>query len=399
MRCARVARGGDGRVTPVRSPLDLGGARRVVVKVGSSSLTEPDGALTVDKLIDIVDVLAERRLAGQEIVLVTSGAVAAGRGPLGLTGRPRDFAEAQAAASVGQGLLIAHYTEAFATHGVTVGQILLTAEDTVRRARYRNAVRAFERLIAGRVVPIVNENDAVGPDELTFGDNDRLAALVAQLVRADALILLTDVDGLYDGPPSRPDARHILVVDSVDELEGVEVTGTGSRVGTGGMVTKLQSASMATSSGIPVLLTKAANLRDAFAGTARATWFNVTRKRATRRQVWLEHAAIGRGRLVLDDGAVRAIVEGTASLLPAGIVRVDGEFQAGDPVELVDLHGAIVARGIVAFDASELPDMLGRSTRELRATFGERFEREVVHRDDLAVVSREAPRGSVPSTA
>ncbi|KAB1650550.1 glutamate 5-kinase [Pseudoclavibacter endophyticus] len=372
----------------LRTAAELSTARRVVVKVGSSSLTGPDGSLAVDRLIAVSDALAERRVAGQEIVLVTSGAVAAGRGPLGLSGRPRDTPEAQAAASVGQGLLIAHYTEAFAAHGVPVGQVLLTAEDTIRRSRYRNAVRAFERLIAAGVVPVINENDAVAPDELTFGDNDRLAALVAQLVRADALVLLTDVDGLYDGPPGRPGARHIPVVESVDALEGVEVTGTGSRVGTGGMITKLQSASMATSSGIPVLLTTAANVRAAFAGTAKGTWFHATRKRASRRQVWLEHAARGNGKLVLDDGAVRAIVDGTASLLAAGIVRVEGDFRAGEPVELVDVQGAVVARGIVAFDAAELPEMLGRSTRELRAELGDRFEREVVHRDDLAVVRR-----------
>ena len=375
-------------MSPVTSPTELGGAKRVVVKVGSSSLTAPNGVLDVAKLEAIAEELATRRLAGQEIVLVTSAAVAAGLEPLGLTEKPRDFAGAQAAASVGQGLLIMHYTRVFAKGGVPVGQILLTAEDTVRRARYRNAVRAFDRLIAGGVVPVVNENDAVGPDELTFGDNDRLAALVAQLVRADALILCTDVDGLYDGPPSREGSRHIPIVESVDALDGIEIGGSGSRVGTGGMVTKLQSASMATSSGIPVFLTRATSLRGAFDGSATGTWFLATPKRASRRQVWLAHAAMGRGRLVLDDGAVRAIVRGTASLLAAGIVRVEGEFQAGDPVELVDLHGVVVARGIVAFDAHELPDMLGRSTSELRVAFGDRFEREVVHRDDLAVVGR-----------
>ncbi|MGO2111645.1 MAG: glutamate 5-kinase, partial [Pseudoclavibacter sp.] len=190
-------------MTPIVEAGELGSARRVVVKIGSSSLTEPDGLLAVDRLIAVTDALAERSAAGQEIVLVTSAAIAAGRGPLGMTSRPRDLAGAQAAASVGQGLLIARYTEAFAAHGVPVGQILLTAEDTFRRSRYRNAVRVFERLISAGVVPVVNENDAVAPDELTFGDNDRLAALVAQLVRADALMLLTDVDGLYDGPPSR----------------------------------------------------------------------------------------------------------------------------------------------------------------------------------------------------
>ncbi|KAB1653451.1 glutamate 5-kinase [Pseudoclavibacter chungangensis] len=371
----------------MRERLELVDAARLVVKVGSSSLTASDGTLDEEALDALVDALAEKRRTGTEIVLVTSGAVAAGLGPLRLVGRSRIVADSQAAASVGMGLLIARYTAAFGRHELPVGQILLTSEDTVRRGRYRNAARTFERLLAHGAVPIVNENDALVTAELRFGDNDRLAALVAQLVRADALLLFTDVDALYDGPPSRPGTKPISVVDSIDELEGVEVSGRGSAFGTGGMVTKLQSADMATSSGIPVVLTSTSNVRAALAGEDVGTWFRPTRKRASRLQVWLEHAAQGRGRLVLDAGAVRAIVRGTASLLPAGIVGVEGDFGPGEPVELVDEEGTVVARGIVAFDSSELPDMLGRSTRELRERLGDRFEREVVHRDDLALVA------------
>ena len=211
----------------------VGTARRVVVKVGSSSLTGPDGRLDVTALRALVAVLAKRRLDGGQVVLVTSGAIAAGLMPLGLTGRPRDLATAQATASVGQGLLVARYTEAFAYHGLRVGQVLLTYEDTVRRNHYRNASRALERLLALGVVPIINENDVVATDELRFGDNDRLAALVSHLVRADALILLTDVDGLYDGPPTRPGTQRIGVVRSPAPNAARHIGGPGRPGGKG----------------------------------------------------------------------------------------------------------------------------------------------------------------------
>lgn len=363
----------------------LSSARRVVVKIGSSSLTGPDGHLDLDALRALVDVLAERRRNGGQVVLVTSGAVAAGIGPLELSTRPRDLATMQAAAMVGQGLLVARYTEAFAAHGLPVGQVLLTAEDTVRRYRYRNAQRSLGRLLALGVVPVVNENDAVTIDELKFGDNDRLAALVSHLVRADAMVLLTDVDGLHDAPPSRPGARRIPYVGDLSEVAGVEVTARGSAVGTGGMVTKLESVGIATGSGVPVVLTSAAHARAALAGEDVGTYFAVTGRRASARRLWIAHAARTRGRLYLDDGAARAVLGGRASLLPAGITRVEGQFDAGDPVELLAPDGVVVARGIVAFDAAELPRLLGRSTFELRDELGEGYDREVVHRDDLVL--------------
>ena len=363
----------------------LSSARRVVVKIGSSSLTGLDGHLDLDALRALVDVLAERRRNGGQVVLVTSGAVAAGIGPLELSTRPRDLATMQAAAMVGQGLLVARYTEAFAAHGLPVGQVLLTAEDTVRRYRYRNAQRSLGRLLALGVVPVVNENDAVTIDELKFGDNDRLAALVSHLVRADAMVLLTDVDGLHDAPPSRPGARRIPYVGDLSEVAGVEVTARGSAVGTGGMVTKLESVGIATGSGVPVVLTSAAHARAALAGEDVGTYFAVTGRRASARRLWIAHAARTRGRLYLDDGAARAVLGGRASLLPAGITRVEGQFDAGDPVELLAPDGVVVARGIVAFDAAELPRLLGRSTFELRDELGEGYDREVVHRDDLVL--------------
>ncbi|HEX4726804.1 MAG TPA: glutamate 5-kinase, partial [Jatrophihabitans sp.] len=231
-------------------------AGRIVVKVGSSSLTRR-GRLQPELLTGLVAALAERRVAGQQVVLVSSGAIAAGLAPLGLTSRPRDLATQQAAASVGQLLLAERYAAAFARFQLTVGQVLLTADDLHRRGHYRNAVRTLERLLALGVLPIVNENDTVATDEIRFGDNDRLAALVAHLVRADALVLLSDIDGLYTADPRRPEARLLTEVSDGSELAAVRVTRSRSGVGTGGMATKLDAARIATGAGIPVLLAPA----------------------------------------------------------------------------------------------------------------------------------------------
>ncbi|MEG3616704.1 glutamate 5-kinase [Isoptericola haloaureus] len=366
----------------------LPAARRLVVKIGSSSLTRADGHLDLGALRALVDVLAACHRRGQEIVLVTSGAIAAGIGPAGLTSRPRDLATMQACAMLGQGQLVARYSEAFAAHDIRVGQALLTAEDTVRRARYRNAQRSLEKLLALGVVPVVNENDAVTVDELRFGDNDRLAALVSHLVRADAMVLLTDVDGLHDAPPSRLGARRISHVADLSQVAGVEVTARGSTVGTGGMVTKLESVRIATQDGVPVVLTCADNVAAALAGDDVGTFFAAGGKRTTARRLWIAHAARTEGRLHLDAGATRAVLGGRASLLPAGITRVEGHFETGDPVELVAPDGAVVARGLVAYDAADLPALLGRSTYALRDELGEGYDREVVHRDDLVLEGR-----------
>jgi glutamate 5-kinase len=362
--------------------------RRVVVKVGSSSLTDDTGKLDPSRLRALVDVLAARVTGGRQVVLVSSGAIATGMDPLGLARRPRDLATQQAAASVGQGLLVAHYTRAFAEHGLRVGQVLLTADDTMRRGQYRNAQRALDRLLDLGIVPIVNENDTVATDEIRFGDNDRLAALVSHLVHADAMALLTDVDGLYTGPPSHPGSRRITQVRGPKDLEGVDVSARGSRVGTGGMVTKLESVAIATASGIPVVLTSAAQVAPALDGADVGTWFAATGKRASTRLLWLAYAARTHGRLVLDDGAVRAVVERGKSLLPAGVTAVEGEFEAGDPVEITAADGTVVARGLVAYASQEVPDLLGRGTAELRADLGPGYDRELVHRDDMVLVRR-----------
>jgi glutamate 5-kinase len=361
-------------------------ASRIVVKVGSSSLTGPQGGLDGARVDALVDALAERASAGTEIVLVSSGAIATGLPTLRITRRPRDLATQQAAASVGQGILLAHYTGAFARHGRTVGQVLLTADDVIRRTHYRNAQRTLYRLLELGVVPIVNENDTVATEEIRFGDNDRLAALVAHLVHADLLVLLSDVDGLYDGPPSRPGSARVAEVRGETDLRGIAVRGTGSGVGLGGMVTKVEAARIATSAGIPVVLASAEQAGEALGGAEVGTYFHPTGERRGTRLLWLAHATAGRGLLHLDAGAVDAVVRRRLSLLPAGITSVEGTFVAGDPVDLVDENGHAVARGLVNFDATELPGLLGRSTRDLARELGPAYEREVVHRDDLVLL-------------
>ncbi len=366
---------------------DVARAKRLVVKVGSSSLTDhTGGSLDEARLVALVDTLAVRRLSGQQVVLVSSGAIAAGIAPLGLTRRPGDLATQQAAASVGQGALVAAYQRAFGAHGLTVGQVLLTADDVTRRSHYTNAKRTLDRLLELGIVPIVNENDTVATHEIRFGDNDRLASLVAHLVHADGLLLLTDVDALYDGPPGRAGAQRVPLVVGGAGLEDLSIGGTGSSVGSGGMVTKVEAASIANAAGITTVLTSAARIHQALAGEDVGTVFVPTGARSTSRKLWLAHATTPRGRLLLDAGAVRAVTERRTSLLPAGITAVEGTFSDGDAVDLCDPDGRVVGRGLVNYTSGELPGLLGRSTRDLARELGPAYEREVVHRDDLALL-------------
>ncbi len=383
---ARIAEVTEGDDSAERQA--LAGAKRIVVKVGSSSLTSIKGGISEKALTALVHALAEKRNSGTEIILVSSGAIAAGLAPLGLAKRPKDLATQQAAASVGQGLLMARYSQAFAAHGVTVSQVLLTADDLMRRTQHSNAYRALDRLLNLGVVPVVNENDTVATHEIRFGDNDRLAALVAHLVRADALVLLSDVDALYDGPPSLG-AKRIPLVTGPADLVGVTIGKAGKAgVGTGGMTTKVEAASIAAGSGIHALVTSTANAAAALAGEDVGTWFAINGNRKPVRLLWLAHLASVRGRLVLDDGAVKAVRDRHTSLLPAGISSVQGDFEAGDPVEMVSSEGTVIARGLVNYSADELPRMLGRSTKELAKDLGRGYDRVVVHVDDLVLVQQ-----------
>ena len=385
-------------LSPARA--DIASAARVVVKVGSSSLTTAAGEIADDRIAALAAALAGRRGTGIQVVLVSSGAIASGLVPLGLTRRPSDLATQQAAASVGQGLLIARYTAAFGQHGIRTGQVLLSADDLMRRTHYRNAQRTLDRLLELGVLPVVNENDTVATDEIRFGDNDRLAALVAHVTHAKALVLLSDVDGLYDGDPRRGAAQRIAEVRGQADLEGIRLgrglkagqagqgrqAGQGGPAGIGGMATKVEAALIASAAGIPTVVAAAASATAALNGDPVGTYFAAHGRRPATRLLWLKHAAVARGSLRLDPGAVEAVVKRHASLLPAGITGVDGTFDAGDPVNLRDENDSIVARGLVNYDATEIPGLMGRSTRWLASKLGPEYEREVIHRDDLVLL-------------
>jgi glutamate 5-kinase len=363
-------------------------AKRIVIKIGSSSLTGKAGSELDSSAVDLlVDIVLAARSRGAEVAVVSSGAIAAGLVPLGLKSRPKDLATQQAAAAVGQGLLIHRYTESFARHHVIASQILLTTQDVTHRSHYQNAQRALYRLLALGVVPVINENDTVGTQEIRFGDNDRLAALVSLLIGADLLVLISDIDALYDAPPSKEGAKRVSDVESVAGIKESTLGGAGSSgVGSGGMVTKVEAARISTSAGIPMLLTSLHEAGDALRGADFGTYFHAQPSKTNSRLRWLAHASTPHGRLVVDDGAVRALIERGVSLLPAGVTSVEGEFSAGDAVEVASQDGRVIARGLVAFDSAEIPQMLGRSTKELAQALGPEYERELIHRDDLVLM-------------
>ncbi|TGD12000.1 glutamate 5-kinase [Brevibacterium sp. S111] len=365
---------------------DIATARRVVVKVGSSSLTTIDGGLDEAKLIALTDVIGAHRAAGHEVILVSSGAIAAGLDPMGLNRRPRDLATQQAAAGVGQGLLMAAYTRALGRYDLVPGQVLLTADDLIRRTQYKNAQRAIDKLLALGTLPIVNENDAVATEEIRFGDNDRLAALVAHLSHADALVLLSDVDALYSGPPDRPGSRLIDHVHGPSDLETIAIGGVGSAgTGTGGMATKVDAAIMVADSGIPAVLTSAPQVDSVLAGDEVGTYFAVTHRRRGTRLLWLRHLARTFGSVTIDRGAEQAVLSRGTSLLAAGVTAADGDFEAGDPVEIRSIDGEVIARGMTNFSSEELPLMFGSTTEELGTRLGNDYRKEVIHRNDLVL--------------
>ncbi len=364
-------------------------ARRVVVKIGTNALTNATGRFDrahFEALCDALSDVAERR----ELVVVSSGAIALGVERLGLASRPRDIPGKQACAAVGQSRLVQAYETAFERRGRTVAQVLLTHEDVQDRRRYLNARHTFARLLEAKVVPVVNENDTVSVAEIKFGDNDTLAGLVAGLVDADVLVVLSDVEGLYTGDPRKdPSARF---VPEVREVTGAVLSiagGSVSAVGTGGMATKVRAAAKVAEVGVHAVICsgqKPDALRRVLAGEEVGTLFCAKENPRSAREAWIAHALRPRGQVRVDDGARRAVAEEGRSLLPSGIREVQGEFQKGDPVDLLGLDGVTFARGLSAYDAEDLRRIAGKKSAEIDATLGFRYLDEAVHRDDLVLV-------------
>jgi glutamate 5-kinase len=368
----------------------LPAGKLVVIKVGTSTLMGPDGP-DMALLARLADVLAALISARNRVVLVTSGAVGTGRWRLKLTGRPKSIPEKQAAAAVGQGILMHLYERVLAERGLTSAQLLLTRADLGDRQRYINASNTLGVLLAAvpAVVPIINENDSVAIEELKFGDNDTLSALVASLVDADALYILSDVDGLYEADPRlKPDALRIRQVDHITpEIEAL-AGGSGSDLGTGGMTTKIAAARIATSCGIPMVLTSGRQPEDvlaSLAGEPIGTTFAAGPTRLEGRKRWLAFSGQAGGKLSLDLGAVRAVREQGKSLLPAGIRKVAGEFEPGALVSLLDPDGREFARGLVNYSSEELVRIRGHQSAEIEGVLGYKHYDEAIHRNNLVI--------------
>ena len=361
---------------------------RVVVKVGTSSLTDSAGRIDPSAAAKVAAEVAALVAAGHELVVVSSGAISAGLAPLGLEGRrPTDLPTLQAVAAVGQHRLMATWDAAFAAHGLVPGQVLLAPLDFVDRQQYLHARQTLERLLELGVVPVVNENDAVADDEIRFGDNDRIAALVAHLLRAGLLVLLTDAPGLFTADP-RLDENASLVAEVLEvdaELERMATAG-GSERGSGGMASKLAAAKIAAWSGIRTVIAaadRAGVIADAVADTPGVgTVVRARDRRLPARKLWIAFARMAAGTVVVDAGARAALVEGGRSLLPAGVVSVRGAFEAGDAVEVATPDGAVFAKGLVRHPATVVSSWAGRRTSDLPAD----VDHEVVHRDDLVVL-------------
>ncbi len=362
--------------------------RRVVLKVGSALLVDrARGRLRQGWLAALAEDIADLHGRGADVLVVSSGAIALGRTVLGLPAGPLRLEESQAAAAVGQIALARHWSEALGHHGLTAGQILVTLADTEERRRYLNARATIGRLLDLRAVPVINENDTVATTEIRYGDNDRLAARVATMAGADLLVLFSDVDGLYTAPPAKdPQARHLPVVERI--TAGIEAMagGAASELSRGGMATKIEAGKIAVSGGAHMLIAdgRPKNPLAAVAAGARCTWFLTGQTPATARKTWIGGTLEPRGVLHVDAGAARALAGG-ASLLPVGVVRIEGEFQRGDAVVIRGPDGSELGRGLVAYDAEEARLVLGLSSKRIEAALGHPGRAEMIHRDDMAL--------------
>ena len=369
----------------------LAKAKRIVIKVGSSTITYPNGKVNYEKIEKLARIMADLQNSGHEMILVSSGAGTVGVGRLKFEGKPKDMPGKQACAAVGQGILMHIYERLFAEYGQTVAQVLLTRADTLDRHHYANSRNTFQKLLEWGVIPVVNENDVVAIDEFKIGDNDNLSALVAGIVDADVDILLSDVDGLYTAnPQSHPDARLISEVPEITpELEAM-AGGAGSKNGTGGMITKIQAAKVANSSGIALVIASGEDpevLRQILRGDAVGTLFVPHISHLQARKQWLAFGAKVEGALIVDAGLEKALKQkGSCSILPVGIKAVRGDFESGVTVSVADEKGHELARGLVNYDAQEIRKILGKKTGDVESVLGYIHTDEVIHRDNLVIM-------------
>ena len=363
---------------------------RIVVKVGSSTLTHETGKLNYHRIERLAMEIADLANQGKEMVLVSSGAVSAGMGPLGLSARPKTIREKQAVAAVGQGVLMHTYEKMFREYGQNVGQVLLTRMDAQDRKKFMNSRNTLLTMLQMGVIPIINENDVVAIDEFKIGDNDTLSAMVSNFIEADLLIILSDVDGLYTAnPQTHPEARIIPVVTEVDKHVYDIAGGAGSSIGTGGMYTKIQAASIATSSGVDLVIASGSEdgvLRRICQGEDVGTWFTAKDSNLHTKKRWLLSGGKARGSLIVDGGCRNALVEHGSSLLPVGIAAVEGEFHEGDIVNVM-YEGLVIAKGIVNYNSESVEAIKRHKTDDITKILGhEGVYEEVIHRDNLVVM-------------
>lgn len=366
--------------------------KRIVVKIGTSTLTHPTGLLNLNRIESIVRQLADINNKGIEVALVTSGAIGAGMGKLGLKARPKTIPEKQAAAAVGQGVLLHMYEKIFSEYGKTAAQILLTKEDILNRKRFLNARNTFFTLFNQGVIPIVNENDAVAVDEIKFGDNDTLSAMVTSLVEADLLILLSDIEGLYDSnPKENKDAKlisHVIdISDGIKEAAG----GAGTSFGTGGMITKISAAEIAVKAGSSMIIVNGAAkniISEVLECKDIGTFFEADKNPLQGRKCWISYNTLIKGKIEIDHGAVEAVVRYRKSLLPAGILSIDGVFEKGDIVSIVNASGDELARGITNYNSAEIDLIKGNQTSNIEDKLDYKSYDEVIHANNLVITNR-----------
>lgn len=363
--------------------------KRLVIKIGSNILASAEQGLNTRRLHAIVKDISEVVDKGHEVVIVSSGAIAAGLKKLGLREKPKDIKLKQAAAAIGQSSLMWAYEHHFVEYGKKVAQVLLTRDDIANRLRYINAKNTLFTLMSYGVIPLINENDPIAVDEIKFGDNDMLAALAAGLVEADMLVILSDVDGLYSKDPKKSDARIIKnvkeITADIEKLAG----GSGSAVGTGGMYSKLLAARQASDHGIPVVIMsgkKRGLLEKMIGGKRVGTYFQPRKQRLSSRKGWIAYGVRSKGAICIDNGAARALTEMGRSLLPSGITHIDGQFEVGDYVKCVNQDGKKIAKGLTNYSSKDLEQIMGKKTSEIEKVLGYKYSDEVIHRNNLVLV-------------